>query len=186
MKKQFFNMIEIMLALGVIAIGMSSILVLFPVGLNATNSATADNSVPDAALYFAGYLETSIRDQWQRSGTSPRSSTLLNGLPTAKPGEPASIGWTNIPNTPVFYCGTAGLFKYEQSHTVNGASVVDFAAEARVWRESNFIHVPGQAAPVSMTTGSAIIFIEVSYPLTKPYADREKQIYRFDLYDYGA
>ena len=41
MKKQFFNLIEIALAIAIIAVGMSSVLVLFPAGLNAVNSAYA-------------------------------------------------------------------------------------------------------------------------------------------------
>ena len=187
MKKQYFNLIEIILALGVIAVGMTGVLVLFPTGMNASNSATADNSVPDAAQYLAGYLESCIRRDW-RNGVN----TTANGLPTAKPAATAGYtfepdSWTAVTNTPISTSAATGLFKYEQTHTVNGSSVVDFSAAARVWRtENNHIHVPGQGSPVQMNTGSVTIFIEVSYPLTKPYEERDTQVYRFDLYDYGA
>lgn len=195
MRKQYFNLVEIILALGVIAVGMTGVLVLFPTGMNAGNSATADNSVPDAAQYLAGYIESCIRRDW-RNGVN----TTASGLPTAKPAatsgytfEPDS--WTQVPNTPIYYMsGTPGLFKYEQTHIVNGAPVVDFSAVARVWKtDTNHIHVPGQASPQPMGLGGAVtIFIEVSYPLNKPYyeqdtiIERETQTYRFDLYNYGA
>lgn len=201
MRKQYFNLIEIALAIAIIAVGMSSVLVLFPAGLNAVNSAAADNSAPDAVQYLAGYVESCIRHEWNSSAT--RTSNTVNNLLTEKPGagdegaadspEKAESGWDQIedPNDntkklPIFTSGTRGLFKYEQTHMVNSQPVVDFAAAARVWRQDNFIAVPGQSAPVPMTGGSVTIFIEVSYPLEKPYEERDKQMYRLDLYDYGA
>lgn len=185
MKKQFFNLIEIALAIAIIAVGMSSVLVLFPAGLNAVNSAAADNSAPDAVQYLAGYLESRIRHEWNTS--DPRTSNTVDNLPTSKPD--ADEAWNNSPiqDTPIYTSSTGGLFKYEQTHTVNGESVVDFSAAARVWKtENNHIAVPGQTDPVQMNTGSVTIFIEVSYPLEKPYEERDTQIYRLDLYDYGA
>ena len=185
MKKQFFNLIEIALAIAIIAVGMSSVLVLFPAGLNAVNSAAADSSAPDAVQYLAGYVESRIRHEWN---TQPsRTSSTITNLPTAKPNAAESWNSTPITNTPIYTSSTAGLFKYEQTHTVDGETVVDFAAAARVWKtDTNHIAVPGQANPVPMNTGSVTIFIEVSYPLEKPYEERDTQIYRLDLYDYGA
>ena len=43
-----FNMVEIALATAVIAIGISSILVLFPIGINATRAAIEENCYSDA------------------------------------------------------------------------------------------------------------------------------------------
>ena len=43
--KHYFNMVEIALALAVLAIGMSSILVLFPVGINANKAAIAERRI---------------------------------------------------------------------------------------------------------------------------------------------
>jgi len=185
MKKQYFNLVEIILALGVIAVGMTGVLVLFPTGLNSVNSATADNSAPDAVQYLAGYLESCIRRDWRNGVT-----TTVTNLPTGKPGAAESFNTSPVNNTPIYTStsATAGIFKYEQIHTVDGQPVTDFSAAARVWKtDSNHIHVPGQSAPVPMGLGGAVtIFIEVSYPLTKPYEERETQTYRFDLYNYGA
>ena len=190
MKKQFFNLIEIALAIAIIAVGMSSVLVLFPAGLNAVNSAAADSSAPDAVQYLAGYVESRIRHEWNSSGASRTSNTVTN-LPTAKPGAAESWNASPIPNTPIYTSSTNGLFKYEQTHMVNSQPVVDFAAAARVWKtDNNHISVPGQLSPVDISyppsTVMVTIFIEVSYPLEKPYDERDKQIYRLDLYDYGA
>ena len=184
MKIQFFNLIEIALAIAIIAVGMSSVLVLFPAGLNAVNSASADSCAPDAVQYLTGYLESRIRYEWKTT----RNSNIIDNLPNEKPDSAESWHSSAIQaNTPIFASSTNGLFKYEQTHMVDGEAVVDFAAAARVWKtDTNHIAVPGQANPVPMGTGSVTVFIEVSYPLEKPYEERETQIYRLDLYDYGA
>lgn len=55
-KIYFFNMIEILLALSVIAIGMTSVLGLFPVGLNASREAIAQNCSADVADQMITYM----------------------------------------------------------------------------------------------------------------------------------
>lgn len=50
-------MIEVALAMAIIAIGMTSILGLFPVGLNASRTAMAENYSVDAVEYVSGYLK---------------------------------------------------------------------------------------------------------------------------------
>lgn len=55
-KIQFFNMIEVILALTVVAVGMTSIMGLFPVGLNASRNAIAQNMSADVADQMITYL----------------------------------------------------------------------------------------------------------------------------------
>lgn len=55
-KTHFFNMIEVLLALTVIAIGMTSVLGLFPVGLNASREAIAQSCSADVADQTITYL----------------------------------------------------------------------------------------------------------------------------------
>ncbi|MFA6099243.1 MAG: hypothetical protein WC808_06965 [Patescibacteria group bacterium] len=54
---KFFNMIEVALAMAIIAFGMTSILGLFPVGLNACRNAVAENYSADAVEQFSSYLK---------------------------------------------------------------------------------------------------------------------------------
>ena len=54
----FFNMIEIALAMAIIAFGMTSILGLFPVGLNASRNSVAENYSADAVEQFSSYLKS--------------------------------------------------------------------------------------------------------------------------------
>ena len=49
MKKQFFNMIEIILAIAIISIGISSVMVLFTAGVKSTDATLKYSNLPDAA-----------------------------------------------------------------------------------------------------------------------------------------
>ncbi len=53
----FFNMIEVALAMAIIAFGMTSILGLFPVGLNACRNSIAENCAADTVEQFSSYLK---------------------------------------------------------------------------------------------------------------------------------
>ena len=75
-------MIEVALAMAIIAIGISSILVLFPVGINASKSAIADNNLADIAEYIFGYYKTAkLHDFYSNSSTTTMSTLhgALNG-----------------------------------------------------------------------------------------------------------
>lgn len=75
-KIQFFNMIEILLALAVIAIGMTSVLGLFPVGLNASRNAVAENCSADIADQMVTYLRVISEinnNQYSKAFTDPVS-----------------------------------------------------------------------------------------------------------------
>ncbi|MFA6717188.1 MAG: hypothetical protein WC082_00995 [Victivallales bacterium] len=71
---QFFNMIEILLALTVVAVGMTSIMGLFPVGLNASRNAIAQNMSADVAdqmiTYFRVMNESAAANYTANIGTS--------------------------------------------------------------------------------------------------------------------
>ena len=58
--KYSFNMVEIMLAIVIIAVGMSSVFVLFPTGLNAHKTAVAENSIADLAEYIVSAIRADI------------------------------------------------------------------------------------------------------------------------------
>ena len=98
-----FNMVEIALAMAIIAIGLSGILVLFPVGINASKSAIADNNLADIAEYIMGYLQARCNEEWIKNANNPPEPiTLLNSysetyypfsakLPTSAPSG-SSVG----------------------------------------------------------------------------------------------
>lgn len=53
-----FNLIEIALALVILAVGLSSVMVLFPVGMKASRAGVAENNLADVAERVAAYVQS--------------------------------------------------------------------------------------------------------------------------------
>ena len=88
--RHYFNMVEIALALAVLAIGMSSILVLFPVGINANKSAIADNNLADIGEYLMGYLRAGCAAEWAKIAKDKKEAeeaAEAGGDPVSAPSE---------------------------------------------------------------------------------------------------
>ena len=80
-------MVEIALATAIIAIGISSILVLFPIGINATRAAMDENCYPDAAETVARFVRSKYLSAWRTEGDTAAIGTMPafpETLPTAE------------------------------------------------------------------------------------------------------
>lgn len=215
-QKYPFNMVEIALAMAIIAIGLSGILVLFPVGINASKSAIADNNLADIAEYIMGYLQAGCNADWIWLAENPTPVTypFTDTLATETDKE----NWENDPfskgkdgfsldangDSPDFpdnieggssdalnnlrKGSEKGVFLYRQIS--NG--VVDFAAVVRVWKEDVHFWAPSitGALPDKFTdTSSSLkgyaqnLCIEISWPIEMSYADREKRIFRLEIFN---
>lgn len=143
--KHCFNMVEIALALAVLAIGMSSILVLFPVGINANKSAIADNNLADIGEYLMGYLRAGCAAEWAAVAKNPTESLFFSSkIPV---GYDASLGADGIDlsnynehnsgkitdNLYRLNGDSNAVFLYQQMT----GDIVDFAAVVRVWQEES-------------------------------------------------
>ena len=76
-------MIEVVLAMAIIAFGMTSILGLFPVGLNALKASMAENSCSDAIDQVSGYLKNQA--EYSPAKYSEVFTAAGTSLPTDKP-----------------------------------------------------------------------------------------------------
>lgn len=144
-----FNLVEIALALVILAIGLSSVMVLFPVGLNASRSSVADNNLGDVAERVAAYLQAKYTSsgKWASNGTFANQDDI-------KTFDPDPVD-TTVPTADKFGTSEAdgmdGLFEYKDANGVyylyrqysdaskgNGGSTgneeraVDFEAMVRV------------------------------------------------------
>ncbi|WP_294435776.1 hypothetical protein [uncultured Victivallis sp.] len=218
-RKYPFNMVEIALAMAIIAIGLSGILVLFPVGINASKSAIADNNLADIAEYIMGYLQAGCNADWIQNanaaeGTSPTFSfaeqfpvkddedEVLNsdqtGISLDSDGDPN--GFSEVSDFPnLFYGDSHKVFYYRQMT----GDVVDFAAVIKIWRVNGIdFMVPkydSTATPPtiiqevpSATDAEEInkiknyarsFYIEISWPVELPNEEREKRIFRLDIFN---
>ena len=160
-----FNMVEIALAIAIIAIGLSAVLVLFPVGINATRAAMDENSSTDVSEYVANFVRGQCLSHWKttyenwRSGSNPLTSNLTFSAPsglwaTSKPDTPANpddeknlsditdytVTTTN-PKSGLRRIGTdSGVFRFSR---VTAEGEETFAALVKIWSDPAHIKTAG-------------------------------------------
>lgn len=202
MRMQFvirrFSLVEITLALAILGIGIASIMVLFPVGINANTSAVADNNVADIAEYLLGYVQKQVDQDFYNGKSMSDTDSLIGSLPS-------SCNQTNIESfdaipglTNLKKASTAtDVFRYEQASEVNGETVVDFSAEARMWggdvgvtyRDWTVAGAPYKAGTISKTDNyERLVYLETSWPGDVPYKvgsnyPREKRTFLLDVFN---
>lgn len=208
-KRLQFNLVEIALAMAILAIGMSSILVLFPVGVNATKSSVAQNNMSDIAEYMTGLYQALLYQQWKKDGTVKDMTSLTvrpsTNYTTAHTKYAAAIDEDDLEaffstNSNYFpnlrrLKDTSGVYVFQQTTGDN----VDFSAAVMVWWEKisdlydywqnpstpTKYPIPLKGDSLGVNNASADIairlYIEVSWPAEIPYENREKQLYIQEL-----
>lgn len=191
---RYFNMLEIALAIAIIALGATSIMVLFPVGLASTNAAVIDNNLPDAAELLLGYLEGRVQANWRDEDGNKTSNAFLSSLSIG--GKP--VGHTEVFNPPnslgiSTHTSNNRVFLFEKKIDAEGDTgstaddVVEFAAVALVWVEYSMYYVNGfpltPAQQAAMRSHMGTLCVELSWPVEKSYADREKRLYKLELFN---
>ena len=200
-----FNLIEITIALGVIAIGVVAILGLFPIAANSTRDAMAETYAAQVAEQLTSYTEQSFRKDW---------TTALAGLGTSKPDTAYGAG-TAVPGTgdTIFDFSTAPAVpgKYRVIRYIDlsspkndvfdsGTDIQDFEAMVVVWRSiPTIFDRDGNGAfggPDSLDTdgdwdaddetiayGIAVqLNVEVSWPAQVDYAKRKSALFVVELF----
>ncbi len=203
-RKNYFNMVEVTLALGVAVIGVVCIMALIPVGMNASRDATADNYLPDVAQELLTIIKLDCKRAdatWGVPANGPGK------VPTSKPtannwgdvdsidrssaylGNPKESGGFVISN------GDGNFLIVQQTKVADGPTPdddvfnIDFAAAARVWQEniSDFRFFNAVTPTVNVSGVSKAIYIEVSWPATIPYGRREElgniRTYRMEVFN---
>ena len=214
MKKYNFNMVEIALAMVVIALGISGILGLFSVGVNAKKAAISENNVADAAEYILGVCKAYISNKYEndesitlekiglkeRGDTDPnevnttdwsvdtdRQFTLDNSTPEPKTSGLYHKGGDN--NTiPQIFCYMA-----VRGNSTDGY-VTDSQLQGYIWVSkiqaafADATGVSGKDGEGNTTKKVELgyqygvrVHLEVSWPVEKPYEEREKKVFVMDV-----
>lgn len=156
MKKRFirhnFNMVEIMLAVIVIALGITGTFVLFPVGVNANKSAVADNSIADIAEYVTAFARAEVLAGSQNDSSSKEFGSRITGYFNQDGADPAESkdyyqtisvddpgsGWSDSASDSVIlkHQSASGVYLVRQLSGPEDNRFVDFAAVARVYLDN--------------------------------------------------
>ncbi len=143
LRRNNFNMVEIMLAVIVIALGIAGTFVLFPVGLNANKDATAENSIADIAEYVTAF----VRAQCMTGGISTNAGNPFDT------GELADVfcSRTATVSDPMDVDNLSGSWKAASG---SSSDPVDLAKDSLL-KHSNGIY----------------LYRQFSGPATEPYVD---------------
>jgi type II secretory pathway pseudopilin PulG len=194
-------MIEVALAMAIIAFGMTSILGLFPVGLNAARAAIADNYGSDVAEQLAAYIKSSA----ERNTTAfddifvtvastkylpdftPPNEVALNSLSNDFREALRTENLTNFPRIGSWqiYRSTANNAIYFVTQGADGSFTYDFAAMIKVWKSPVTARFKNDniatVNPDNSYTYTGGINLEISWPIEKVYSEREKRYYYIEV-----
>lgn len=178
LNKNFFNLIEIVFALGVIAVALAAILPLITVGMQTSKASVSDNYVADTADQFLHYIAAECKKNWDDP------NEILQKLKQNNPESEKNtfLPINKIPDTNLYKMGEDGIYGIQQG---TGA-IIDFSGIIQVWK------TPVTAQRYSGTDWndqkdenynySAGLNIEISWPAEIPYTQREKKYFYLEIF----
>ena len=209
MKKYNFNLIEIMLAVVILALGMTSVFVLFPAGLNNHKTAMAENSFADLAELIVSHVRAKAA---LSSNPEKFSYDLGTSSKTVDYTFDDNSEWDAIDENGTLMQHKSSKGTYLVRHLSGPADnqYTDFAAIARVYKDDGFkdeLIIPfnrdtrkdyssmdksktdvtgnnnGDLRELDVENFVIPMVLEISYPADRPYDDREKVYFRFEIFN---
>lgn len=191
MKKLHFNLVEVIIAMGIVMVCITTIMGLFSVGMNITRDSirlTYGNVVieqlaglatkyPDVKneIPFNATPETAQAMAFKSSTPTDWTSGL--NIQAAEAACTTPIDDDDIFLKSVYYNASApggqkyGLVKIDFKTKVGSTDVVDFTIMGRMWyqTDTSTTVVVSQGADVTLDKK---LYIEISWPQTQPYYNR--------------
>ena len=198
-----FNLIEILLAVVILSLGMTSVFVLFPAGLSNHKTAMAENSFADMAELIVSHVRAEAALSSNHEGFNYDLGTSDTIDTSVKYDYDNDDGWTKVNDAGTVLKKNSRTFLVRQLSGPADNQYTDFAAIALVRKDSSFgneIVVPknfSDRVKYSDMTKSATatlqsldidkfvipLVLEISYPADKDYEAREKVYFRFEIFN---
>ena len=155
MKRHYFNMIEIILAISILAIGISSVMGLFVVSMRTGSQTVVKAQEPDVAESVLAYIKSEIYNKCTENGwgtlTIPTVADSDWKIENDTVDKVGADKWNALEEDKVLQSGsTAGYYLYRKNVAVKNENKVEY--------------VPSFTAIVSMRKKSTIPGIIVSNP----------------------
>lgn len=177
--KSMFNLIEITMAIAVVGIGIAGIMALFPPAIEANRVANVNNYIGGFIETMASFIEYSSKVNWNKYIVTDIKVKADSPEPTE---ETSSEGWDNenTVNFPNLYEITKDSGKFAvRNHDKS------IEAHIRIWKEQvpDYYNDPATGTLISLGYEiAARVFIELSWPIAAPYANREKKVFVYEFY----
>ncbi len=166
-----FNMVEIVLAMGVVAFGVTAVMALLPPSLNANRDVSSDAFAEEAiskvvALVNFDYAGMNIPN------SKPSTATIENL------GESTTDYNNNIKDWNIFKYSSNGVYMLSNSDS-------SLQVQALVWQEQVSDLFLGEIDNyVSIPNANAVrIFVETSWPINAKYENRQKRLEVIDFFN---
>lgn len=191
-----FNLMEVMIALGLIAIGLVSVMGLLPIALVSSRDAMALTSAAESADLLLNQLRAQLKEpgEWDPEGMFV-SKGAANGLKQniwgigANTKEPVQgtggsiielqkgayrlIRYSRLPDA-----GETGDESLSKNENYNPATdVLDFSADAVLWMEK--VKIGSTEVPYDVAVA---LKLEVSWPSNLSYERRYKSKYTLEIF----
>jgi hypothetical protein len=191
-----FNMIEISFALLVIAIGVTTIFGLIPIGSLSHAEAVNQNQAADAAENALNRLSADVQLNWAAmvvaQSITPDHATITHMDSDDSSGFLTATNWLHVDSGANIGAKEAGLYKYTSGSggdlyrfiqvTTMGdnTKVVDFDGIVKVWQST----VVPQGYDSSANTGMNVVMInvEVSWPASLILEQRKRAYYKMEVF----
>lgn len=213
MKKYCFNMIEIILAISIIAIGISSVMALFTAGIKTGNATVASSNMPDVSESLLNHIRQKVEDCRTKNGW--KSDELAKVAPTSAVEGAGDFAADLVEgsNTDIIKGDNKGCFLYRQL-TVSqfdntgkpSAYVPAFSAVATVKRIENSLGDICLSDPLDPSalsfaktaelkdddgeTGKdmvdkfrVVLQVTISYPADLPADQRESKVHIMEVFN---
>jgi hypothetical protein len=171
-----FNLIEIALAIGILAVGLTSIVSLFPIGLQETRDSIGQNYSSETADSMLAYIAREAYNDWN----------VLASVPEGKPISSLtdSSGWTHLEGNIYGPDAGNGVYGLKVSSGDND-SITDFAGEVLLWK-SKVQNIRAANEDIDeLEYGDAIaLHLEISWPIERNYSQRKKNTFYLELFNY--
>lgn len=188
--KYLFNMIEVTLAIGILAVGATAVMALFPLGFNKNKESMGQNYISEEASSLLAYIASvAINPDPNGDGSETGWELLFTGSSPAIPIEktisddnPDTTGdWGNSITGNIYYVPE---YNPNSGHSIKGVyglkvtnnNVESFTGKASIWR--------GSVGSISNNI-SIGVFMEISWPVNRPYNTRKKNYYYVELFNYN-
>ena len=183
-----FNLVEITVAISLVAIGFAGVVSLFPEAIRSTKAAIGDNYSSYVSNQFLVHIARSCNDPTKRFDSNSKDfweayvSAASGAIPETIPSE-ADENSAVFSSTPVengiYSSDNPGLYRVTQGST----EFQDFHCTIRIWKSTvQNLYIYGTAFAEIDYDFAVKLNVEISFPAEKPYSKREKKYYSMEIF----
>ena len=206
-----FTLVEVTMAIAVIAIGMVGVMGLFPIGFQASRDAVGDNfssqltqqflqmvalqakayTVPEYDASGNVIADTGI-DGWGNyiTGSPQAGCKDINNKITGDKASTSDLQFTVNKSDPFLGNPDFGIYNIDKNKGVyylesKSGNIVDFSAAVSIWQDDLTYDDDGtgNADGIISNQYGRRLFVEISWPVKVPYDDRQKRYYMLDVFN---